>query len=603
MSSTARQPSHGTIDQQPAPVSRRLQNGQSKDSPSSSSSSTAYGDHSQQQQKRRQSASTTYGTGHAGVENGYERSDAERAPRPAQREPMHYDDGEGFDDEGEGAIMNEQTDDNYSSSAIPYKSGQIASATASGKRQPLPSATRREAVTNAAGRSDDDEYDARVDEGAVAPLPGAVAYEVDASQQQQQQQQHGQDALTVARPTRQTKVESDKTGLFYYASPIDDMGDDGNPKLFRWWDQHIERLFFSDIVKKPGRGNVVYIKPYKGCMEPPCIQLVDISVDRPLRAPFGLKGAFTHEGRLAGDNNRPVLDLSFDTSNDLLDFINHIDTYIKNVAKARAQEWFEDVAPEARILRVISYRPLATPSKLSKKDISKGLKESPYGPTLRIHLNLYGEENDTMVYVKEEDASGRECLRVVSNREHIYKLMGANVNVVPVVAMVKIWFMNKGEWGVSLVARDIIIFPQKVNTRRPFVGADLPIINEYAHSLGNGNATSPGPSSLASSSSVRAISYDVDGRDPTGAHDFDDYSSYSAFDEQQQQQQQQQQKQPPPPPYKRDRSQDNGYEGDQQQHRRKKAHVLDAGYDEYDDDRSSNERTPASLYATNARPL
>lgn len=286
-------------------------------------------------------------------------------------------------------------------------------------------------------------------------------------QHQQQEQQHATGmAYDIApEPTMPgVRCAQDQYGMYYYDAPIPGIIDD-NTFTFRTWQPHTKYMYFSDPAKNKNRGQVIYIKPWKGAREPPRVQCVDLTHDIAMRAPFGLRGVTTVNGETMGSNERPNLELSFDNADELEAFFRGIDDNIKAVASARLTEWF-GVEPSMAPLVMKGYKPIVAVPKPTP-----GVPDKGYRPTMRVKLSLYGnDKRDTIVWAATLMPDGSYGMRQVTNRDEIDALLCKNARVIPIVDVSSLWFMQGFSWGTSLQMAEVVVMPQEGRQRGVFHG-------------------------------------------------------------------------------------------------------------------------------------
>ncbi|AGO83937.1 hypothetical protein psal_cds_318 [Pandoravirus salinus] len=292
----------------------------------------------------------------------------------------------------------------------------------------------------------------------------------------QQNAPHQQDGAAVynipPEPTAPgTRASRDQDGACYYDAPIPGMAD-GAVYPFRDWESHIDYMFFSKTGTNRNGGQVVYIKPWEGAREPPTIQLVDLTYDQPMRTPFGLRGVTTHPktGKPIGSDERPNLELSFDNAERQEAFFRRVDDNIRRAAGGfRFPKWFAGSSAAARpVILSDNYKPIVANPAPSVAD--KG-----YRPTMRTKFSLYNDrkpEENTIVW-QATAVGGDYSLKPITDHKEIFDLLQANARVIPIVQIASIWFILKGEWGVTIQVSEIIVMPSAERQRGVFHGMNI----------------------------------------------------------------------------------------------------------------------------------
>ncbi|AJF98136.1 hypothetical protein TW95_gp1402 [Pandoravirus inopinatum] len=296
------------------------------------------------------------------------------------------------------------------------------------------------------------------------------------SAQQNIPQQDGAAAYNIPpEPTTPgSRAARDQDGACYYDAPIPGFVD-GHNYPFRHWTDHVDYLFFAEPGKNKNGGQVVYIKPWKGAREAPRIQLVDLSHDQALRAPFGLRGRVQDkQGNWIGSDERPNLELSLDNAEELESFLRRIDATIRRAASGhRFRKWFDPKVPPAMRPLIIdtNYKSIvAEPPTPEPGQADKG-----YRPTVRTKLSLYKDrpaDSNTIVWQAIAVAGGFKMERITDHKE-IFSRLKANARVVPIVEVTSLWFMQGNAWGVTVQLSEVVIMPSEERQRGVIHGMNI----------------------------------------------------------------------------------------------------------------------------------
>lgn len=208
-----------------------------------------------------------------------------------------------------------------------------------------------------------------------------------------------------------------------------------------WSDFKFDDIIFKPPTKNTMGGQNVYLDTNASKKTNPTFQLPRCQV------PFGL------DRNEQSQSTRFNLELSvrdpefFKTMN-LFD-----DRVIKEAAK-HSKEWFGKTYTATKIQDMEIYR-----------NSIKGTLDGPYPPLFRIKVP--SERNVPKVYVLNRSETGKESWTAGTLQD-----INKGCHVVPIVECSGVWFVSKKSFGLSFVAKHILVEKNDEENSFPFVGVD-----------------------------------------------------------------------------------------------------------------------------------
>ena len=203
--------------------------------------------------------------------------------------------------------------------------------------------------------------------------------------------------------------------------------------------------FSSDVKQTPAGARLVWLstRPNGNAEDKPVMMLAGSEVDPTNEAhiatlpsaPFGWNPI---------DVNASTQKLTLELTPDIVPYFEQIDTFCKEQAVIHAEEWFKKPMSAAEAER--GYKPLVKPVAPDKAD--------KYNPLLGVKVNMSGDRATKILVARDQGSDSDKC----SYYEGTVHDIRAKSKCLVVCEASQLWIV-RGEWGITLTATEVTVFP------------------------------------------------------------------------------------------------------------------------------------------------
>jgi len=208
----------------------------------------------------------------------------------------------------------------------------------------------------------------------------------------------------------------------------------------------VESFHYKPICKNKKGSNVVYLSRSKGADYNPRVQL-NSPTEPQLICPFGLS-CYDNQA-----NGRMTLDISLE-DDDLVKWAQGLDDHNIATAIANKKTWFKAGTTDDQVKSM--YYPLLQHDQEGKYAPKLHCKANTEPGKKQIHVIKISPSDNTYVVGSAEDLKRKFCKTVV------------------IIEVGNIWF-QKLQYGMTILAAKVIVYPEESRDEFDFVWGDLPV--------------------------------------------------------------------------------------------------------------------------------